>query len=70
MTEHELTKTDAGCTIEVPAPLGNLSVVWTLTVERYTLIVRCHTIGRDGEPNEDGLAVLPVDAETVRLEAM
>jgi hypothetical protein len=66
---HTLTKTDKGYIIEVQTE-DWLTVVWTIAVEPTDLLVRCHTVVRNGEPNEDGLAVLPVDAESVRLEAL
>ena len=69
MTEHTRQRIEDGYIIETRTT-DWLTVVWTLTVGPFDLAVKCHTVGRDGIANEDGLAVLPVDAESVRLEAM
>jgi hypothetical protein len=70
MIEHTLTKTDTGYTIAVPVE-DYLTVVWNIEIgDAYELTIRCHTVDRHGIANDDGLAVLPVDAKSVRLEAL
>ena len=70
MTEHTLMRTGEGFIIEAEVTPW-MRVIWTLTVDNaFDLVVKCHTVGRDGIINDDGLAVLFEDAESVRLEAL
>ena len=67
--EYSITKDGDSHIIEVPIRPW-LTVVWTITVKKYDLVIKCHTVRRDGLPNEDGLVVRFEDAESVRLKAM